>query len=123
MWGLTFSIVPSAIGIAVTTPVYSVYWTIYDKSVEEQLLTWQPLFINQSPVYWPVGTQAFSITAPSNDIAAKIIASQSDALLLLSINPNPTAISPTHFVEFSEYCRTNPDKFIDLNTLDSGCGQ
>ncbi|OFZ55665.1 MAG: hypothetical protein A2428_08540 [Bdellovibrionales bacterium RIFOXYC1_FULL_54_43] len=70
-----------------------------------------------------MGTQAFSITAPSNDIAAKIIASQSDALLLLSINPNPTAISPTHFVEFSEYCRTNPDKFIDLNTLDSGCGQ
>lgn len=99
-------------------PLTSVSYRYYDTKTASYISEWKVSDQRTSPVFYP-GAYAFQVVE-EKELALKVLRTLHTLRLVLKVNAESKPM--TRFISIEDLCKTNPERFINIATDETGCG-
>lgn len=119
MLAITFSVKGYQLVGSHRAPIVQSFWAMLDKKSISQLSDWVPTRLT-STVIDPGSTVAMTVEMSNPNQVTQVLKSLSNSVLVLSLNSSMPPM-PNVYLDLSELCNFNPDQFLNLDTLQTGC--
>ncbi len=98
----------------------SLSFSLYDTKTKQFLTPWKDYHRSSTPAILP-GTYALQIAVKEPNVVSYLVSNMKYLVLVFSVNQSLEGSVPTHNLQIKDLCKSNPEKFMDLTTGESGC--